>query len=370
MVNSEETAAATCRSESGDMTKRQSFRQFPLRLNHWILPLVLAGLLLLIPQTAVGDSARHWVARPQNAGSGEIDSDTGSVTRDVTTARASGENGLAEDLGFSAQSDCQISKVLGTTAAVYKSMPISFTIRITNTGDTWIRTLPLQDVYDTTYLTYGYTDTFSIATYASLDSDDHNDDGMIDWSDLTVSFGQDLAPGASFTMVITFTAKEDTTLLPPDGKTENLGMVHDAWADPDGDGPLGPELPVPLRQDSDRVMIEALLGVMMESLQAVARPDGVWVHWQTAMELEVVGFNLLRRVDGNPWVAINEQFIFAEYAGTQQGAPYACQDKEVIPGTTYDYVLEMVKHDGSVEWYGPVSTTVGWWIRLPLVMEW
>lgn len=368
MVYVQEMAAATSRPESVAVSKRPSFRRLPLCFKPWILPFVVAGLLVLIPQTVVGEAARQGAAPPQNANLGEICPDPEAATQDLLVTLAGGESNPAGGIDLSAQSDCQISIVLGTTAVVYKSMPISFTIRITNTGDTWIRTLPMRDVYDTTYLTYGYTDAYGIATYAGIASDDHINDGVIDWSDLTVSLGQDLAPGASFTLVITFTAREDTTLLPPDGKTENRVLIHDAWADPDGDGPLGPELPVPLRQDSERVTIEAYLGVIVGEVQAVARPDGVLVHWETAVELDVVGFNLLRRVDGSPWVAVNEQFVFAEYAGSQQGAPYAYLDKEVTPGTTYEYMLEMVKRDGRVEWYGPVSTTMNWWIRLPLVM--
>ncbi|MDH7485256.1 MAG: S8 family peptidase [Anaerolineae bacterium] len=252
-----------------------------------------------------------------------------------------------------------LTKQLLTAEPVRVNDPLSFVIRITNTGDSWISVLPLQDVYDTAYLSYAG---------ANPPSDDQVNDGVVDWSDLTASLGQDLAPGASFTVTVTFWAGADTTGL-PDNRTVNTAIVHDALADPDGPGPLGAGQALPTQQDSASVRITNPTGLTLASFAGAAQPDGVLLTWETASELELVGFRLLRREAGQSFAALNEALIFARYAGANQGATYTYRDREVLPGTTYDYALEMVTSDGSVERQGPVSLTVSWWLRLPLVMN-
>jgi len=261
-------------------------------------------------------------------------------------------------------SDYEISKTLNGPDAVGVGHAVSFTIRITNTGDTTITVLPLRDVYSSTYLTYGYTDT--VTTWADPDSEDHNDDGEINWSDLTLTQG-DLAPSASFTVIVTFTAKVDTTGL-PDDKTENTAIVEGAKADPDGGGPL-PEEELPQKQDSARVQIVVPTGVVLGSLNGVAQPDGVLVSWETANEVRILGFNVLRRGVGGELEQVDKEFIFAEYAGADQGSDYACLDKGVVSGRMYDYVLEAVMSDGRVEQYDVPAVAARWWLRLPLIVR-
>ncbi|MBM4432000.1 MAG: hypothetical protein FJ026_16875 [Chloroflexi bacterium] len=318
-----------------------------------------------------GGTLYLWVASPQNAPGvpDDRDSDGHPVSHDITTTLTAGEVDLSNDFGFYIVSDYEISKTLNTTGIVYRNMPVSFTVRITNVGDTWIRILPLRDVYSTTYLTYGYTDTLGAATFAEPDSDDHHDDGVIDWSDLTVTEG-DLAPGASLTVVITFTARADTTLLPPDGKTVNTAVVHDAWADPDGDGPQGPVIPLPEKEASDRVRIEtptAVEGVVLASLRAEALPEGVRISWETADEASILGFNVQREAGDGERVEVNEAFLFAVGAG--EGAAYAVLDDGVVSGTTYEYLLEVQLLDGTTVWHVLEPVRVPWWRWLPVIVR-
>ena len=73
---------------------------------------------------------------------------------------------------------------------------ITFEILVTNTGDVELATVPVEDVYDTTYLTY----------VSSLPASDNNaDDGTINWADIGP-----LPVGASTTIVATFTAASST----------------------------------------------------------------------------------------------------------------------------------------------------------------
>jgi uncharacterized repeat protein (TIGR01451 family) len=294
----------------------------------------------------LGGTLYQWYASPQNVGSDLTDSDGHPTTHDITTILTSGKVDLTNDFGFDIKSEYIKTKQLNTTEPVAVGSCISFTIRITNTGNSWIGILPLRDVYSTTYMTYG-----CLGQFASPDSDDPNNDGQIDWSDLTISFGQDLQPGASVAVTVNFRAMADTRLL-PGGETVDTATVHDAYADGDGPGPLGPVKPLPPQSGSASVEIVQPTGVALAGLAAVAQPDGVLVSWQTASEVGILGFNLLRSVGGE-FVAVNQEFLFAEYAGANLGASYAYADAG-LPAGVYTYTLEVVLLDGRVEWYGPL----------------
>jgi len=317
-----------------------------------------------------GGTLENWLASPQDAAPDDVDSDGHQVTHDVVVMLAGGDVITTTDFGFDIPSSYTITKRLNTVGPVRMERPLSFTIRITNTGWTTIFVLPLQDVYSTTYLTYGYTDTTvfpHVSTWADPDSDDHHDDGVIDWSDLTASEG-DLAPNGSVTVIVTFTAKADTHHVGlPNDETEDTATAHDVRADPDGPGGPLLEETLPAESATDGVGIEFPTGVVLVSLNGVARPDGVLVTWQTASELEVLGFNLLRAEAGSEWVLLNEVLIFAECAGAEWGADYGYRDGAVALGTTYYYLLEIVKSDGSVERYDVPAVTARWWVNLPLM---
>jgi len=147
---------------------------------------------------------------------------------------------------------------------------------------------------------------------------------------------------------------------------EDVAIVHGAFVDPDGAGPLPPQ-PLPTQQESEGVEIIYPTGVMLTDLSGVAQADGVLLGWQMANEAAVLGFNVLRGEAGGEWVLLNQEFIFAQYAGAGRGAVYTYQDDAVISGITYEYVLQVVTTDGRVEQYGPTRVTVGWWVRLPLI---
>lgn len=141
-------------------------------------------------------------------------------------------------------SDYQISKSVAETWIRYGAT-VSFTIRITNTGQTWITSLPLRDAYDPTYLRYGAC---GVRHTAAPNPNDYLDDGQLEWSDLTApapyGFGADLAPGASFTVTVAFIAAGDTAAL-PGSATQNYAAIQGARTDPDGPtGPL-PEVELP-----------------------------------------------------------------------------------------------------------------------------
>ena len=264
---------------------------------------------------------------------------------------------LRADFGYVlSQSGYQIAKKLNTAEPVRVGSPISFTITITNVGAVPITKLPLRDSYNNTFLTFGYP----FSPYATPAPDNTVDDGQIDWSDLTASFG-DLAPTFSFQVVVTFTARADTTSIPPDGKAPNTAIVQGAETDPDGPGPQ-PPLTLPTQQDIAKVSIFNPTGLRLGSLTATPQDSDVLVRWSTASEVDILGFNVLRAevVDGvaSDFTTRNGMMMIASYAGADRGENYVFRDDEVEAGVNYRYKLEVVKLNGTTEMYGNAEITL------------
>ena len=250
-----------------------------------------------------------------------------------------------------------------TPDPVRPNKEVSFTIQITNTGKTWITLLPLKDTYNPAYLTYGFG--LPNPRFATPDSVSHADTGVIDWTDLTAAPGADLAPGATTSVIVYFTAKDDTSkLTATNGETINTAVVTGAKADPDGpNGLLGSQATLDEQQSSDGVKIFRPTGVSLASFTAAAGAGGVRLAWETASETEIAGFNVLRArvIDGRQpgdadFAAVNPELIFAEHAGAGRGAQYDYLDGAAAPGT-YAYVVEQVGLDGARVRTAPIIVT-------------
>ena len=57
--------------------------------------------------------------------------------------------------------DLTVEKTLLTPAVVRPGEQVQYSIRVCNTGDVYLVTVPLADVYDPAYLTYGYLGSYS-----------------------------------------------------------------------------------------------------------------------------------------------------------------------------------------------------------------
>lgn len=80
------------------------------------------------------------------------------------------------------------------------------------------------------------------------------------------------------------------------------------------------------------------------------------LDWQTANELDTLGFNILRGTE-NSFVqsqAINENLILAQATGGLDGSSYSYPDSQVAENTIYYYWLEEVTTSGSTIHYGPI----------------
>ncbi len=249
-----------------------------------------------------------------------------------------------------------LSKRRVTPSPVAVDDPVQFLIVITNTGALTITRLPLEDAYDTTFLSY---------QGATPASDDNLDDGVINWSDLTTVYGP-LAPGANAQVVVDFVAITSTQHLTPP-------------VTPDTATSAGAEIPggvLPPVQDDDDVEIEPGGPTAIELLyfRAAPKAGGVLVEWATLYEIDTYGFWLYRGEDADLDHAVPVTFVPARgWLGL--GATYQYLDAGLPPGL-YSYWLIEVENSGRQTPYGPISASSGWdeadWpyrVYLPLIRK-
>ncbi|OQA20060.1 MAG: hypothetical protein BWY63_01588 [Chloroflexi bacterium ADurb.Bin360] len=98
--------------------------------------------------------------------------------------------------------------------------------------------------------------------------------------------------------------------------------------------------------------------VTLASFTAAPQGDSIRVTWETATELENLGFNLYRGESAaGPWTPLNVELIAPQNPGGTSGAVYEWLDSGVTPGVTVYYRLEDVDIHGASTFHGPVSAT-------------
>lgn len=86
--------------------------------------------------------------------------------------------------------------------------------------------------------------------------------------------------------------------------------------------------------------------VELANLTARAKAQGVQLLWQTGNELNTVGFNIQRRLNGGEWKQINDALVPAANPGGLAGTEYRRIDKLAESGS-YAYRIEIVGTAGS-----------------------
>lgn len=105
----------------------------------------------------------------------------------------------------------------------------------------------------------------------------------------------------------------------------------------------------------------------------VAAPAAGTIHveWETATEIDNVGFNLYRSdAAGGVYARLNDALIPSQAPGSPAGAVYRWLDGDVRPGQTYYYKLEPMDIHGVATLHGPVWTTLPAAFRLYLPLVW
>lgn len=109
--------------------------------------------------------------------------------------------------------------------------------------------------------------------------------------------------------------------------------------------------------DDDSVTINpAPTAVRLASFVAARTPEHtVCITWQTAMELDNLGFNLYRALEpGGKRVRLNETLIPVQMPGQLMGSTYQWEDTTSQPNEPYAYWLEDVDIHGVATLHGPV----------------
>lgn len=113
--------------------------------------------------------------------------------------------------------------------------------------------------------------------------------------------------------------------------------------------------------------------VMLVAFWVEPRGDALVAHWETAAEVDLLGFYLYRSDTGAPgsFVQLNEGLIPGQAPGSPVGASYEWVDAGVEAGQTYFYLLEDVDVHGRATRHGPESAILQptnlFRIYLPLV---
>jgi hypothetical protein len=96
----------------------------------------------------------------------------------------------------------------------------------------------------------------------------------------------------------------------------------------------------------------------LASFTAAPAGRSIQLQWETATELDNLGFNLYRAeaADG-PWTKLNASLIPAQAPGSPVGATYTFEDANITRGATYYYRLEDLDVYGQSQFHGPVSAT-------------
>jgi hypothetical protein len=110
--------------------------------------------------------------------------------------------------------------------------------------------------------------------------------------------------------------------------------------------------------------------VALASFAALPNPAGIELLWETATEIDMVGFNVYRAdAQNSAPTQINGNLIAAQMPGGIIGAKYSYLDASVVPNTSYVYWLGIVDMSGGSELYGPVAATQPLYVCLPLVFR-
>ncbi|MEZ4714912.1 MAG: SdrD B-like domain-containing protein, partial [Caldilineaceae bacterium] len=298
--------------------------------------------------TVVVTPPTNGLPSPINQTVDTADSDFGP-TNQVNETLTLGEQNLTIDGGFYFDTRYEIVKVRNTPDPVRVGDPISYTITITNLGTSIITSLPLTDTYDPNFLDY------VSATPAPTSTDEPN--GTLFWADLLTN---PLAQNDAVSVVVEFTGLADTGTdaannpnnnpTPPD--TFNVASSAGGTYDPDGPNGLPPTQPLPPVEDDEPVQIINPTSVMVATAGAGRSGTSVTLRWTTATEVDVVGFNVIRLVNGDA-TQLNGELIVAEYAGQAVSGVYALVDSSPSMGELNIYRLEILMADGRVEQHAP-----------------
>ncbi|MEM7130360.1 MAG: SdrD B-like domain-containing protein [Chloroflexota bacterium] len=231
-----------------------------------------------------------------------------------------------------------VSKVYNGMGDVRTNETVSFTIRITNTGELTITHLPLEDRFNSAFLTF----------QSATPSESNASPNVITWDNLLAGDPDGLAISETISVDVYFTTRADTSSLPAmtpctqSGHAPNLARVRNANADGT------PVVPDADDDACDSVEILNPTAVTLAESSASQTSGGVLVRWSTVSESDIIGFNIWKS-SGVEAELRSTEMIVATNTGQTNGSSYQWLDVDATLRQGDVYLVEIVKSDGTTE---------------------
>ena len=148
---------------------------------------------------------------------------------------------------------------------------------------------------------------------------------------------------------------EARTPYPETEQVDELGNPLPVWSNP-----LQARISYVGGDKTVSFTIEEATAVELASFDATAQGNGVLLNWETANEIDNVGFNIYRaETQSGQMMKINPYLIASQNPGSTAGAAYSFLDESAMPGATYYYWLEDVDASGVATMQGPEVAKMG-----------
>lgn len=254
------------------------------------------------------------------------------------------------DFGYSVQGAVAVTVTTTALEPIRTGENFTVTITVRNSGAITLPVVPLRHTFDVQYLNYNGAPPAS-AVAAATATTANSTTTTLSWSNIAPGAG--LAPGAAVSVVLPFGAVRDTTHLPAHGSCPEAGetcietSVLEAAGDPDGAGPLGAVALVPDVQLSSALSLLGPTGSMIAQSDVTPAASGFHVRWRTLNEANIVGFRVIRVVEGVA-APVGAELIPAKMSGIPRGAEYALYDAYTSAGAHVAYRLEIILSSGGM----------------------
>jgi uncharacterized repeat protein (TIGR01451 family) len=210
---------------------------------------------------------------------------------------------------------------------------ITFTIRLTNTGPSTLKQVPLIDHFTGPVEYVGGTPPADITD---------NVNQVLAWNDLTETFG-DMAPGDTFVVTTVF----HVTTAGTNFSMTNVASVTGAIDVFDNSANEAADSEVLNNQPTAIDLLRFTAGNVV---------GGIQLDWATAVEIDNFGFLVKRSATGRYEDAESLGLVPGQGKGTAAGGVYSFLDKAVQTDTAYTYWLVDVDLSG-IETVHPTSVT-------------
>ncbi len=98
------------------------------------------------------------------------------------------------------------------------------------------------------------------------------------------------------------------------------------------------------------------LSVQMTNFYAVVETGkGIVLHWQTASEVDCIGFHIWRSEIGSDGFRCLTNSMILGQGNSSCGSEYSYLDLDVLPNQDYEYKVEVLYADGEIKEFGPIQ---------------